>query len=124
MIGLTRITLRLGRNPEAGFPDGDDHRGYVILAPLDADGLLDPKLWAARKRDCTVRRFRPGEAAADGWLRHRGDHWFVWYDEADEGPADDVEKLAAHRLVAGEYVTIREGGGPPLTFRVTQAQFV
>lgn len=124
MIGLTRVTLRLGRNPEAGLPDGDDHHGYVILAPLDADARLDAKLWAERKRACTVRRFRPGEAASDGWLRHRGDRWFFWYDEADEGPAEDVENLAAHRLVAGEYVTIREGGGAPLTFRVTEAVHV
>ncbi|MBU6373608.1 MAG: hypothetical protein KJS97_12860 [Alphaproteobacteria bacterium] len=124
MSGLTRIILRLGRNPEAGAPEGDDHHGYVIFAPLDTDGRLDAAMWAAHKRDCTVRRFRPGEAPSDGWLRHRGDHWFFWYDEADEGPAEDVENLAAHRLAPGEYVTIREGGGAPLTFRVAEAQAV
>jgi hypothetical protein len=35
MIGLTRVILRLGRNPDAGLPDGDDNYGYVIHAPLD-----------------------------------------------------------------------------------------
>ncbi len=121
MIGLTRVTLRLGRNPQAGFPEGDDHNGYVIYAPLDADLRLDPHLWAQRKRECTVRRFRPGEAASDGWLRHRGAQWFFWYDEADEGPAEDVDDLGGHRLAIGEYVTVREGGGVPLTFRVADA---
>lgn len=124
MTGLTRIILRLGRNPEAGVPDGDDHHGYAIVAPLDAEDRLDAKLWAERRRACTVRRFRPGEAASDGWLRHRGDHWFFWYDEADEGPAEPVDNLAAHRLSLGEYVTIREGGGDPLTFRVAESQRV
>ena len=35
-MALKRIILRLARNP--GFPDGDMHQGYTIVAPLDADG--------------------------------------------------------------------------------------
>lgn len=121
MIGLTRVTLRLGRNPAAGFPEGDDHIGYVIFAPLDADLMLDAELWRSHRAECTVRRFRAGEPAADGWLRHRGDNWFFWYDEADEGPSEDVERLGAHRLAVGEYITIHEGGAEPMTYRVAEA---
>jgi len=40
-MALTRITLRLTRNPDAGFPEGDDHHGYVVVAPVDGDGKLD-----------------------------------------------------------------------------------
>jgi hypothetical protein len=124
MSGLSRLVLRLGRNPEAGFPDGDDHHGYVVVAPLTADGFLDPELWRKEKDKCTVRRFRQGEPAADGWLRHRGADWSFWYDEEDEGPEEPAFKLAAHRLAPGEYVTIREGGGPAMVFRVAEAAWV
>jgi hypothetical protein len=124
MIGLTRVILRLGRNPDAGFPDGDDHHGYVLVAPLNADGFLDADLWREKKEHCTVRRFHQFEPAADGWLRLRGANWFFWYDEEDEGPEEPVFKLGAHRLAPGEYVTIREGDGEALTFRVTEATAV
>ena len=124
MKGLTRVILRLARNPDAGFPDGDDHYGYVIQAPLDKDGLLDADLWRAHKADCTVRRFHPLEAASDGWLRIRGENWYFWYDEADEGPEEPLFKLGAHQLRPGEYVTVREGDGDVLTFRVAEAVLV
>lgn len=121
MIGLTRVILRLGRNPDAGFPEGDDHYGYVVMAPLNADGFLDAALWREKKEACTVRRFHPLEAASDGWLRHRGESWYFWYDEEDEGPPESVFKLGDHRLRPGEYVTVREGDGEVLTFRVAEA---
>ena len=81
-MSLTRVTLRLGRNPGAGFPDGDDAHGYVIVAPLDRDGKLYLDLWRANRVACTVYRFLldPAEKA-DGWLSHRGSHWFFHYDE-------------------------------------------
>lgn len=121
--GLTRVILRLGRNPDQGFPEGDDHHGYVLMAPLNADGFLDGDLWASRKQECTVRRFHAVETAADGWLRRRGDSWYFWYDEADEGPEEPGWKLGEHRFRVGEYVTIREGHGAPLAFRVTDVQY-
>jgi hypothetical protein len=118
---LTRLILRLGRNPDAGYPEGADDYGYVVNAPLDQSGKLDPALWREAKALCTVRRFHPNEAPADGWLRHRGDNWYFWYDEADEGPEEPGFKLGAHELRAGEYVTIREGDGDVLTFRIAEA---
>ncbi|MEZ5956475.1 MAG: hypothetical protein R3C27_04600 [Hyphomonadaceae bacterium] len=121
MKGLTRVTLRLGRNPAAGYPDGSDDYGYVIHAPLDTNGKLDAALWRSMREQCSVRRFHPSETPADGWLRHRGDNWYFWYDEAEEGPEEPLYKLATHELRAGEYVTLREGDGDVLTFRVTEA---
>ena len=121
MIGLTRVILRLGRNPEAGYPEGHDEYGYVIQAPLDADFKLDEALWRDKREFCTVRRFQPNETHADGWLRHRGGVWYFWYDEEDEGPAEPLFKLGSHELRPGEYVTVREGDGDVLTFRITEA---
>jgi hypothetical protein len=120
MLGLTRVILRLGRN--RGFPEGEDHYGYVIQAPLNADDRLDPELWRQKREHCTVRRFHPNEPPAEGWLRHRGDNWYFWYDDAEEGPEEPVYKLGDHRLALGEYVTVREGDGDVLTFRVAETQ--
>jgi hypothetical protein len=122
MIGLTRVVLRLGRNPDQGYPDGDDHIGYVLQAPLDKDGYLNSVLWRAKREECTVRRFHTHEVPATGWLRCRGDNWYFWYDEEEEGPDEPLFKLAAHRLAPGEYVTIREGDGDAMTFRVAETQ--
>jgi hypothetical protein len=121
---LTRVVMRLGRNPEAGYPGGDDHFGYVVIAPLDKDGLLDAKLWRANKAKCTVVRFTPDhEDDADGWLTHRGDQWWFHYDdEGEEAPDEPVYRLGDHRLRLGEYVTIHEADGEDLTFKVTEAR--
>ncbi|MCR6644116.1 MAG: hypothetical protein NVV62_06135 [Terricaulis sp.] len=124
MIGLTRVILRLGRNPDAGYPDGNDDYGYVIMAPLNADNLLDPTLWREKREACTVRRFQPLEPISDGWLRHRGENWYFWYDEADEGPEEPLFKLGAKEFRPGEYVTVREADGDIMTYRVAEAHRV
>lgn len=119
--GLTRVVLRLGRNPDHGFPEGDDHHGYVIHAPLDREGMLDPTLWAQKRDQCAVRRFHAGEPAVEGLLRHRGDNWYISYDNATDEPAEPLFKLGSHRLRPGEYVTVREADGDVLTFRIAEA---
>ena len=82
-MALKRIILRLARNP--GFPDGDMHQGYTIVAPLDADGQLLVDEWRDNKKSCTVLRFHPDPAErADGLLTHRGSVWYFHYDEDDE----------------------------------------
>jgi hypothetical protein len=122
MTRLTRLTLRLARNPDAGFPDGDDRYGYVLVAPLDGDHRLDAALWQTERAACTVRRFspEPGESAG-GLLTHRGSHWRFAWDEQDEGPDDAAWKLADHRLEPGAYLTIANGDGEALVYRVTEA---
>jgi len=121
-MALTRITLRLTRNPDAGFPEGDDHHGYVVVAPVDGDGKLDVDLWRDNKSACTVNRFTPHNADnADGWLTHRGSHWFFHYDEEEEGPDEPVFRLGDHMLRLGEYLTIHEADGDDLTYKVTVA---
>lgn len=130
MTQLTRLTLRLARNPDAGFPDGSPERGYVMIAPLDGDHRLDPILWQASKERCTVRRFSPvaGESA-EGFLALRGSQWRFAWDDEDEGPDEDAWNLAAHRLEPAAYVTITSPlagsptgeGGQPLVYQVTDA---
>jgi hypothetical protein len=122
-MALTRLTLRLGRNPDAGFPDGDPERGYVIVAPLDREGRLDPEAWKARKADCVVLRVSPDpDETADGWLIRRGQSWHLHYDEEHEGPDEPVFRLGDHRLLVGDYVTIHEADGDDLVYRVDEAR--
>jgi hypothetical protein len=121
MAELKRITLRLARNPDAGFPDGDAHRGYTIVAPVNAEAKLDVAAWRGVREKCTVVRFSPvPEERADGWLTHRGTHWFFRYDEEEEGPDEPLFRLGEHKLEIGEYVSVREEDGPTLVYRIAE----
>ena len=71
-MSLTRVTLRLGRNPDAGFPDGNDNHGYVIVAPLDLEGMLDLELWRDNKASCTVNRFSPDPDEIAAYIEEHG----------------------------------------------------
>jgi len=55
LVPLSRIVMRLARNPGTEFADGDDHRGYTLVAPLTADGHLDAAAYAKARGACTVR---------------------------------------------------------------------
>ena len=50
-----RIRLNLARSKE--FPSGSERHGYEFVAPLDAAGHIDPKLWHQHRELCGVRRF-------------------------------------------------------------------
>lgn len=122
-MSLTRVVMRLGRNPDAGYPEGNDNHGYVVVAPLDKDGHLDVDMWREHRSKCTVDRFSPEDVdKADGWLTHRGSHWFFHYDEEHEGPDEPVFRLGDHLLRVGEYLTIHEADGDDLTYKITEAQ--
>jgi hypothetical protein len=117
-MALTQVVLRLARNP--GYPDGDPGQGYVITAPLDAQGRLSPAEWRDKRNACTVIRFRPGiDRDADGLLTHRGSNWYIHYDEEGEGDDEPIHRLGDHSLGLGAYLTIREIDGER-TYRVEQ----
>lgn len=121
MSALTHVTLQLGRNPEQGFPDGDRHEGYIINAPLGADGMLNAELWAKYKKDCKVVRYSANDDKdADGLLVHRNGKWLFEYDEAEEGPDEDLFHLSEHRLWVGDYVTIHDNESVPLVYVVVE----
>ena len=121
-MSLSRIVMRLARNPGTEFAGGDDHRGYALTAPLTEDGLLDAAAYAKAKNDCVVRRFAPDEAAADGRLNRRGERWFFDYDEDVELDDEPVHRLGQHRFALGEYVTVTDEDGRPLTYKVVEVQ--
>ncbi len=118
-MALNRIILRLARNP--GFPDGDMHQGYTIIAPLNGDNHLDIEEWREKKTDCTVLRFHPDDAEkADGLLTHRGSHWFFHYDEESEGPDEAAHRLGDHVFIQGEYMSVRHHAEEVLTYIISE----
>ena len=119
---LSRIVMRLARNPGTEFSGGDDHRGYALTAPLTADGMLDEAAYSKAKAACLVRRFTPDEEATDGRLMRRGSRWFFDYDEDDAADDEPVHRLGEHRFAVGEYVTVTDEDGRPLTYKVVEVQ--
>jgi hypothetical protein len=117
---LSRIVMRLARNPGTEFADGDDHRGYTLTAPLTPEGMLDEdavrRVGAAR---CAVRRFAPDEDAQEGRLARRGKTWFFDYGDDALGGEEPGYRLGQHRFAVGEYVSITDEDGLLLTYKVT-----
>jgi hypothetical protein len=120
-VELSRIVMRMARNPGTEFADGDDHRGYTLTAPLTEDGHIDEGAFRTEKERCTVRRFLPDEDAQAGRLSRRGDSWFFDYQRST-GVDEAVYRLGEHRFAVGEYVTIADEDGRPLTYKVTEVQ--
>jgi len=120
-MSLSRIVMRLARNPgsEVG---GDDRRGYTLTAPLTATGLLDAEAYANARESCSVRRFAPDEDAVTGRLARRGQNWFFDYDRQSSDDDEPVHRLGDHHFVVGEYVTMTDEDGQPLTYRITEVQ--
>lgn len=119
-MNLHRIVMRLARNPGTEFAGGDDHRGYALTAPLTADGKLDLAAYAKAKGKCSVRRFTPDEDPADGRLMHRRERWYFDYDDEDTADDEPIHRLGEHRFAVGEYVTVTDEDGRPLTYKVVE----
>ena len=120
--GLSRVVMRLARNPGTEFADGDDHRGYTLTAPLTGDGYLDEAAFKTAKDKCTVRRFAPDEDPQEGRLARRGDRWFFDYDETGSADDEPLYRLGEHRFAVGEYVSVTDEDGRLLTYKVTEVQ--
>ena len=118
-MALSRIVMRLARNPGTEYAEGDDHRGYTLVAPLTGDGKIDDDVFRKEAHDCTVRRFAPDEDAQEGRLTRRGDNWFFDYDGLQPAGDEPLYKLGQHRFAVGEYVTVADEDGRPLTYKVT-----
>ncbi|HEX8232650.1 MAG TPA: hypothetical protein VF559_04805 [Caulobacteraceae bacterium] len=121
-MALSRIVMRLARNPGTEFAGGDDHRGYSLTAPLTEDGHLDEAAYGQSKDQCLVRRFTPDEDPTDGRLARRGQRWFFDYDEDDVADDEPVYRLGEHVFAVGEYVTVTDENGRPLTYKIVEVQ--
>jgi hypothetical protein len=119
-MSASRIVMRLARNPGTEFSGGDDHRGYSLVAPLTADGHLDESAYSKAKDAWVVRRFSPDDEPVDGRLARRGSRWFFDYDDDEAADDEPVHRLGQHRFAVGEYVTVTDENGRPLTYKVVE----
>lgn len=100
-LGLSRIDLELAREP--GHPAGDPTDRYTIVAPLDADGRIDPDAWREQRARCVVvRETRSGSSR--GHLVHGpGGRWLIQYEDGDE---ESGFRFHDEPFRNGEYVSI------------------
>ena len=123
-MALKKIRLELARDRD--FPEGSNEHGYEFVAPVNAEGLLDPQEWKAHRAECQATRFWGDEEPGRGHLvRKPGGHWALHYDI--HGDADDDEsgyRFGRHRFALGEYVSIREQDDRLRTFRVVKVDDV
>ena len=110
------IRMELAR--EQTFPNGNPDYGYNLVAPLDAQGQIDPVLWKKYRGDCKVVRFKPREPDEVGHLVRRGRTWAFHYDLQGDDADDTGYRLGDERFVVGEYISVREHGAMH-TFKVT-----
>ena len=58
----------------------------------------------------------PGRrAVGPPWAR-----WFFDYDDSDDVDDEPVHRLGEHRFAVGEYVTVTDEDGRPLTYKVVE----
>jgi hypothetical protein len=91
LVDLNRILLNLARSRD--FPDGSSRHGYDFIAPLDAQGHIDPVLWKKYRDYCWVRRFWGDEDDEVGRLVHKpgGAEHARWMFDYNPGEDDDDE---------------------------------
>ena len=88
-----QIRIVLAREP--GHPQGDDEVAYIFVAPIDAEGRIDQKLWRAHSEACRVARQRPNE---DDQLGHLVYHAAACYNAGD----DCITPVSMAKLFATE----------------------
>jgi hypothetical protein len=122
---MKRIRLELARSKE--FPSGSATRGYEFVAPLSADGKIDPELWREHRAHCGVHRFWNGQGEQVGRLVHKpgGSEHARWVFDYNPKTADDDEpgyRFGAHKFIPGEYVSIQDQDGELHTFQVASVE--
>lgn len=121
-----RIRLNLARSKD--FPAGSARHGYEFVAPLDAEGHIDPGLWRDHREHCGVRRFWEGEPDEVGRLVHKpggkAGRWIFDYDNTAEFDDEAGYRFGEHAFRPGEYVSITDEDGKLHTFQVATVEHV
>ena len=116
--------IRLERARAKGHPQGEAGEGYDLVAPLDDAGHISLEGWRSQRALCFVHRLEGGDIVERGVLAHRaggpgGASWIFDYDPRSSGEEEVGYHFESHAFVVGEYVSIRDGDGDVLTYRVT-----
>lgn len=118
--GFHKIRMELAR--EKAFPEGSKFFGYSFVAPLMADGKIDPELWAKHRESCRVVKFRPDEADEVGHLvRRPGGSWAFRYDITGTDDDEAGYRFGDEKFEVGEYISVKEEDEMH-TFRVVSVE--
>jgi hypothetical protein len=119
-IHLSKISLESAPAPK----EVASQTHYDFVAPLDAQGHIDPSAWKDARALCFVHRKDKNGAVQHGLLVHRpggagGSTWVFDY-ELGQGDEESGFRFESHAFVAGAYVAIRDADGHSQTYRVAQ----
>ena len=103
-----QIRIELAREP--GHPEGERAVAYILIAPLNAEDRIDPKLWRVHRDACRIARLHPDQQDSRGHLVHRQGGGWVFHYDAEARPDEVGFHFADERFVVGEYVSINESG--------------
>ena len=105
-----QIRIELAREP--GHPEGDASVAYTIVAPLDADGRIDQKLWRAHRGTPAgsrgVARTRRTNMVTSSTIRAVPGVFTM--TATSSCPRISATISADEHFVTGEYVSINESG--------------
>lgn len=115
---LRHVHLELARDHE--HPSGSARHRYEFIAPIGPDGLLSADAWRHTRERCRVKRVWGDAPSEIGHLVHKpGGSWAFHYDVMGDADHDESGyKFGSHKLVPGEYVSIKEQDGVMRTFLV------
>jgi hypothetical protein len=107
-------TIRLELAATDAFPKGSVGRGFLIRAPMDAEGRIDEQSFLRTPHRAKVRRVWPNEPDESGKLVRLNGHWALRFD----GKADRLID-ADSQLQSGEDILLNsEGEQSPYTVRI------
>ena len=110
------IRLELARTQE--FPEGSASRAYLVRLPVNDNGIIDEDALRAAPQLATVRRFWPSEPDMSGYVIRTQKGWALSYRKGEEDD-ETIFHLETHRILPGEYITLREPDGKQLPYRIT-----
>lgn len=114
---LSKIRLELARCPE--YPEGSSRHGYLLTLPLDEDGRLDVTPGRAIGDRYRFERFWENEPTSVGHIERHGRGWSLSFaDDSTETMNETIFRAEGHRILSGEYLSIRERDGEMRTFRI------
>ena len=119
-MALSRIIMRLARNPGTEFIYGDPGRGYSLIAPLTTVGQLDLAAYETDPCACRVHRFAPETEGENGYLKRQNDVWYFDYLNDETSDDEPLYRLGEHSFRIGDYVTVSDEIGRNLTYRVSE----
>jgi hypothetical protein len=91
-----------------------------MIVPINAEGHIDADAWKLLRDRCRVKRFWGDEPDEVGHVIHKpGGTWAFHYDIRGDAAHDESGyHFDTHRLVPGEYISIKEQDGMLRTFFV------